>query len=387
MSRSWWWTGTAPATTPAADPGGRRTRSPASVRRPVHPRPCARRPPAGYPVPEGETGRAGQGADVLVVAQPAVQPGRARVPGPAGRAGCPGRSERSLGSPDGTPAASGAPRSPERSHHGPGPARPPCADHRRQPGHRLRGGRGARRRGRGRGPRGQGRGRPGRGRRAAGAPRGSGRHRGGRRHRYSRAAARRGGDRQRAGRPGSPGGQRGRHGRDGQPHQCRRRRVHRDVRAQRGPRRRAHPGRAAAPSGRGRRRRGDHLLGHRDAARAADRLRGRQGGRDPPGRHGRPGTRAGPHPGERRQPRFDHVSRRRLGQLPAGQPGRLRRLPGRPVPVRPPRLAAGGRRRGGVPAVRAGVLGHRREHRGGRRPELPERPPLRPPRRITCRRR
>ena len=41
----------------------------------------------------------------------------------------------------------------------------------------------------------------------------------------------------------------------GQPHQRGRRRFHRDVRAQRGPRRGAHPGRAAAPAGRGRRRR------------------------------------------------------------------------------------------------------------------------------------
>ena len=69
-----------------------------------------------------------------------------------------------------------------------------------------------------------------------------------------------------------------------------------------------------------RRRGGDHLLGHRDAPGAADRLRRRQGGGDPPRRDRRPGTRAGPHPGERRQPRVDHVPRRRLGHLPAAEP-------------------------------------------------------------------
>ena len=41
---------------------------------------------------------------------------------------------------------------------------------------------------------------------------------------------------------------------------------------------------------------------------------------------------------------------------------------GQPVPVRPARLAAGGRRRGGVPAVGPRLVDHRREHRRGRRP-------------------
>ncbi len=65
------------------------------------------------------------------------------------------------------------------------------------------------------------------------------------------------------------------------------------------------------------------------------------------------------------------------------QSGGLRHVPGHPVPVRPPRHPARGRRRGHVPAVRPGLVGHRRQRRRGRRPDLPERPPLRlrrPPR-------
>lgn len=39
-------------------------------------------------------------------------------------------------------------------------------------------------------------------------------------------------------------------------------------------------------------------------------------------------------------------------------------------------LITGGRR-GDLPALRAGIVDHRREHRRGRRPALPERPPFR----------
>ena len=48
-------------------------------------------------------------------------------------------------------------------------------------------------------------------------------------------------------------------------------------------------------------------------------------------------------------------------QFPSGPPG----PPGR------------GRRRDRLPAVPAGLVGHRRQHRGGRRPDLPERPAVR----------
>ena len=115
---------------------------------------------------------------------------------------------------------------------------------------------------------------------------------------------------------------------------------------------RAHPGRAAAPCQcRGRRRRGDHLLGHRDAP-----------ARGPPTRPPRrprstwPATAA-----QELAPDRIRVNAVSPGSImfPGGgwdsfqraNPDGLRRLPGEPVPVRPPRLAAGGRRRGRVPAV------------------------------------
>ena len=69
------------------------------------------------------------------------------------------------------------------------------------------------------------------------------------------------------------------------------------------------------------------------------------------------GTGARRHPGERGQPRVHHVPGRLLGHLPAGESGRLRRLPRHPVPVRAAGPPGRGRRRGRVPA-----LG--REHRG-----------------------
>src|SRR5262249_60670831 len=95
-------------------------------------------------------------------------------------------------------------------------------------------------------------------------------------------------------------------------------------------------------------------------------------------------TGPGRDPGERGEPRLDHVPRRQLGSLPRGEPGGLCRVPRQPVPVRAPRPPGGGRGCDRLPAVAAGVLGHRRQHRGRRGPGLPERAPVPPP--LTARR-
>jgi 3-oxoacyl-[acyl-carrier protein] reductase len=70
------------------------------------------------------------------------------------------------------------------------------------------------------------------------------------------------------------------------------------------------------------------------------------------------------------------VPRRWLGELRSAEPRRLRHLPGHPVPARPAGPAARGRRRDHVPAVPAGLLGHRRQHRRRRGAALPQRPPV-----------
>jgi 3-oxoacyl-[acyl-carrier protein] reductase len=59
------------------------------------------------------------------------------------------------------------------------------------------------------------------------------------------------------------------------------------------------------------------------------------------------------------------------------EPGRLRRIPRQPVPAGTARPPGRGGGRGRVPAVAAGVLDHRGQHRRGRGPGVPQRPPLR----------
>jgi len=100
----------------------------------------------------------------------------------------------------------------------------------------------------------------------------------------------------------------------------------------------------------GRRRRGviiSSITGMRHRRRGPHRLRRRQGGRDQPGRDGRPQELA---PDRNRvnavQPRVDHVPRRGGDSFQRANPEEpFRRLRGRTVPVRPPRLDAGSRRR------------------------------------------
>ena len=96
-----------------------------------------------------------------------------------------------------------------------------------------------------------------------------------------------------------------------------------------------------------------------------------QGGRDPAGRDRRRRAGAGRYPGERGQPRARSCSPAALGHLPAAEPRALRHVPGHPVPVRAAGPPGGGRRRGRLPAVPAGGVGHRRQRRRRRRPAVP----------------
>ena len=67
-----------------------------------------------------------------------------------------------------------------------------------------------------------------------------------------------------------------------------------------------------------------------------------------------------------------------------GQPRGLRRLAGQGVPARQARPPRRSRRCGGVPAIRAGVVDHRRQHPRGRGADLPQCPPLRLSSALTC---
>ena len=168
-----------------------------------------------------------------------------------------------------------------------------------------------------------------------------------------------------------PGGQRRRHGRPRRPHSpSRRRRLQARVTLDAAmPRSSSGPGPTCRPRGAGS---GDHLLGSRRAqtayaaakaeihlaATAAQEVTqiGVQVQRRQPGR-------SWPSPARRRTP---STGRREDSPHPRRQRSRW-----------PPRAPGGGRRRGELPAVGAGLVDHRRERRCGRRPDLPERPPFR----------
>ena len=218
---------------------------------------------------------------------------------------------------------------------------------------------------------------PGRGGPDPGRPRHDGGHRGGRRHRHARAAPRRGRDRGRARRPGSPGGQRGgvagggnlTNSGDGEFAATLVLNAGHAAELIRAglPHLRAAGGGAVVII--------SSITGLRPAPRTA--YAAAKAAENQLAAAAAQELGLVRHPGERGQPRLDHLPRRRLGHLPPAQPRRLRRVRGQPVPVRPPGPPGRGRRCGHLPAVPAGLVGDRRERRGLRRPDLPGPPAFR----------